>query len=163
MGWRYARKREDPEEVVERYKRDYMDQKSKTAIMTQSKKSIWENKKIEETWKDSKTFWRMIAELLGKDKNGNEEAFIFTEEGERKEIMKCRKAFIEEWTRKVYQKLRKTDFSFWSDKESGMKRMMEELMAEENHEIMECPPITMKESEDTINNMKNNKASGVDN
>merc|ERR1712179_212032 len=161
--WRYSRKREDPEEVVERYKRDYMDQKSKTAIMAQSKKSQWESKKIEETWKDDKTFWKMIAELLGKDKNGNEEAFIFTEEGERKEIMNCRKNFIEAWTSKVYQKLWKTDFSFWSDKESGMKRMMEELMAEENHEIMECPPITIKELEDTINNMKNNKASGVDN
>ena len=161
--WRYSRKRGDPEDIVERYKRSYMDQKSKTAIMTQSKKSIWENKKIEETWKDSKTFWRMIAELLGKDKNGNEEAFIFTEEGERKEIMKCRKAFIEAWTSKVYKKLRQTDFSFWSDKESGMKKKMEELMAEGSHEIMECPPITMKELEDTINNMKNNKASGVDN
>merc|ERR1712055_1288766 len=161
--WRYSRKREDPEEVVERYKRDYMDQKSKTAIMAQSKKSQWESKKIEETWKDDKTFWKMIAELVGKDKNGNEEAFIFTEEGEREEIMECRRNFIDAWTSKVYQKLRKADFSFWSDKVSGMKKKMEEVMAGGNHEIMECPPITMEELENTINDMKNNKASGVDN
>ena len=161
--WRFSRKRGDPEEIVERYKRSYIDQKSKTAIMTQDKKSQWEIKKIEETWKDSKTFWRMIAELLGKGKDGNVEAFIFTEEGEREEIMECRRNFIEAWTSKVYQKLRKADFSFWSDKVSGVKKKMEELMAEGNHEIMECPPITMKELEDTINNMKNNKASGVDN
>merc|ERR1712030_290674 len=105
----YSRKRGDPEEVVERYKRDYMDQKSKTAIMAQSKKSQWESKKIEETWKDDKTFWKMIAELVGKDKNGSEEAFIYTEEGEKKEIMNCRKKFMEAWTSKVYQKYRQTN------------------------------------------------------
>merc|ERR1712179_400770 len=75
--WGHARKRGEPEEVVERYRRSYMDQKSRTAIMTENKKSLWESKKIEETWKDSKAFWKMIAELLGKNKNNTEEAFIF--------------------------------------------------------------------------------------
>ena len=161
--WRHARKRGEPEEVVERYRRSYMDQKSRTAIMTENKKSLWESKKIEETWKDSKAFWKMIAELLGKNKNNTEEAFIFTEQGERKEIMKCRKDFMENWTSKVYQKLKKTDFSFWSDKVSGVKKKMEEMLAKGDSEIMECPAITEEELENTINNMKNNKASGVDN
>ena len=161
--WRHARKKGEPEEVIERYKRRYLDQKSRTAIMTENKKSSWESEKIEETWKDSKAFWKMIAELLGKNKNNTEEAYIFTEQGDRKEIMKCRRDFMENWTKKVYQKLRKTDFSFWTDKESGMKKKMEEMMTEGNSGVMECPAITVKELEDTVNNMKNNKASGVDN
>merc|ERR1712055_177776 len=118
---------------------------------------------IEETWKDNKAFWKMIAELLGKNKNNTEEAFIYTEQGDKEEIMKCRKNFMESWTKKVYQKLKKADFSFWTDKVSGMKKEMEELMAGGDPEIMECPDITMEELENTINGMKNNKASGVDN
>ena len=130
--------------------------------MTEDKKSSWENEKIEETWKDSKTFWKMIGELLGKNKDMTEEAYIFTEQGDKK-IMTCRREFMESWTRQVYQKLRKTDFSFWTDKDTGMKKEMEELMTEENSGIMENPVITEKELMDTVNNMKNNKASGVDN
>merc|ERR1712030_92946 len=78
--WRYTRKRGEPEEVTERYKKKYLGQKSRTAIMTENKKSSWENEKIEETWKDSKAFWKMIGELLGKDKKMTEEAYIFTEQ-----------------------------------------------------------------------------------
>ena len=37
--------------------------------MAGEKKSSWEKKKIEETWKDCKLFWGMIRELLGKKKN----------------------------------------------------------------------------------------------
>merc|ERR1711874_340497 len=49
--WRYARKREEPKEILEQYKQRYLKQKSKTALMTGDKKSKWENNKIEETWK----------------------------------------------------------------------------------------------------------------
>ena len=54
--WRYARKRGDSNEEIEKCKQKYLLQKSKTAIMTGNKKSHWEETKIEETWKDSKTF-----------------------------------------------------------------------------------------------------------
>merc|ERR1712179_507600 len=94
---------------------------------------------------------------------GTEEAYIFTEQGDKREIMTCRKDFMERWTRQVYQKLRKTDFTFWSDKNIGMRKKMEEMMTEGNSGIMEYPVITEKELVDTVNNMKNNKASGVDN
>merc|ERR1712082_306472 len=67
-AWRYARKRNEPEEVIERYKQEYILQKSKTAKMTGHKKSQWEENKIAETWGDSKAFWKMIKELLGKNK-----------------------------------------------------------------------------------------------
>ena len=47
--WRYARKRNEPEEVTEKYKQDYILQKSRTAAMTGDKKSQWEDRKISET------------------------------------------------------------------------------------------------------------------
>ena len=39
--WRYARKREEPEEVTEQFKQIYLEQKSRTALMTGDKKSSW--------------------------------------------------------------------------------------------------------------------------
>ena len=84
--WRYARKRNEPEEVIQKYKQRYLEQKSKTALMTGDKKSAWECKKINETWKDSKTFWRMIKELLGKGKEITDEAFIFTNKETNKKL-----------------------------------------------------------------------------
>merc|ERR1712179_30579 len=161
--WRYARKRKEPEEVIEGYKQRYLKQKSRTALLTGDKKSSWENEKIGETWNDSKAFWKMIGELLGKNKEMTEEAYIFTEQGDKNEIMTCRRDFMERWTRQVYQKLEKADFSFWTDKNTGMKQEMEMMMTEEDSGIMEYPVITEKELMDTVNNMKNNKASGVDN
>ena len=70
--WRYARKRGDTEEEIERHKRKYVLQKSKTALMTGERKSAWEDKKIEETWKNGKAFWKMVGELLGKNKESTE-------------------------------------------------------------------------------------------
>ena len=162
-AWRYARKRNEPEEVIERYKQEYLLQKSRTATMTGQKKSHWEEKKIAETWGDSKAFWRMIKELLGKDKENTEEAFIYTEEGDKKEIGLYKKEFMSKWTHQVYQKLEKADFSFWYDREHGQRQSMLKLMTEEESDIMENPVISEKELTDTINNMKNNKATGVDN
>ena len=119
--WRYARKRGDSTEDIEKCKQKYLLQKSKTALMTGDKKSQWEEKKIEETWKDSKTFWKMIKELLVKKKGRSDEAYIYTEEGEKKEINTCKREFIDKWTTQVYQKLEKADFTFWTDEENGMK------------------------------------------
>ena len=163
--WRYARKRSEPKEILKQYEQRYLKQKSITALMTGDKKSAWESKKIEETWKDSKKFWVMIKELLGKNKELTDEAFVYTEQGEKQEIMTCKNNFIQIWTENVYQKLEKADFSFWNgdDKHIGMKQLMEEEMTKEDSEIMSTPIITEKEFTETINNMKNNRASGVDN
>ena len=161
--WRYERKRGDTEDKILECKRKYTTQKSKTALMTGEKKSALEDEKIKETWKDGKAYWKMIKELLGKSKESSEEAFIYDETGEKKEIKTCKKEFMEEWTKKVYQKLKKADFTFWSDEVTGKKQEMEKEMMEENSEIMEDPIITEEELVDTIRNMKNNKASGIDN
>ena len=161
--WRHARKRKEPEEVLKIYKEKYLIQKSRTAILTGQKKSQWEESKVAEFWGDSKAFWKMVKELLGRKKENTEEAHIFTEEGEKQEIGMCKKEFISSWTKQVYQKLEKANFSFWYDKDHGQKTRMINELSEENSDIMENPIISEKEFVDTINNMKNGKATGVDN
>merc|ERR1711874_623061 len=111
--WRHARKRKEPIIIIEQYKRRYLHQKSITSIMTGDKKSAWESRKIAETWKDSKKFWKMIKELLGKNKELEEDAFIYTEDGVKKETMDCEHSFAQKWTDNIHQRLEKTDFSFW--------------------------------------------------
>ena len=70
----------------------------------------------------------MIKELLGKNKEVNDETFVYTEQGEKQEIMTCKNYFLQKWTESVYQKLEKADFSFWNgdDKQKGLKQLMEE-------------------------------------
>ena len=55
----------------------------------------------------------MIGELLGKTKEREEETFVFTEEGNKKEIMTYTKEYTEEWKKSVYQKCERIDFTFW--------------------------------------------------
>ena len=106
----------------------------------------------------------MIKELLGKNKEKDEEAFVFTEEGEKKEIMEYDKEYTNGWKSSVYQKSEKTDFSFWYGKEGvrGLKEEMEDMLKEGNSGIMETPIITDEEFVKVIKCMKNGKASGVD-
>merc|ERR1712179_529884 len=91
--WRYARKNGESREIIEEYKRKYITQQKKTSRMIGIANSNWEEKKIEETWRDGKKFWVMIAELLGKTKKREEAAYIYiyiyiyTEDGIKKEIM----------------------------------------------------------------------------
>ena len=85
--WRLARKSKQPEEVIEECKRRYLEQQRITSIMSGNKKGQWEEKKIKETWNNGKKFWTMIKELLGTNKEKEKEAYIFTEEGVKKEIM----------------------------------------------------------------------------
>ena len=75
--WRLARKNKEPEEVQNRYKEEYEKQQRKTSIMSGKKKGEWEVKKVEETWKDGKKFWTMIKELLGKNKEKEEDVYIY--------------------------------------------------------------------------------------
>ena len=64
----------------------------------------------------------MIRELLGKNKEEEEEKFIYTDEGERKEIMDIPEEFIGSWLINIYQKAKRPDFSFWFGKEGLMKK-----------------------------------------
>ena len=105
----------------------------------------------------------MIKLLLGKNKEDNEEAYIYNDEGDKTEIMDCKSEYLETWATQVYQKLSKADFSFWSNSEGGEMQRMIRLMEEGNSGIMEDPIIEEKEFVNTINNMKNGKATGVDN
>jgi len=79
--------------------------------------------------------------------------------------MNCEDSFAQKWTENIYQRLEKTDFSFWhgDNGKNGLKQQMDEEMAQGNSEIMDTPIISEKEFVDTINNMKNCKASGIDN
>merc|ERR1711895_67804 len=81
----------------------------------------------------------------------------------KKEILDCKSQFLDKWTTQVYQRLSKADFSFWNSSEGGEMQKMLELMKIGNSGTMEDPIIVEKEFVDTINNMKNGKASGVDN
>ena len=144
--WRFARKNGEPDDVVEACKRRYIEQQRKTSIMSGRKKGQWEEKKIEETWKNGKKFWTMIKELLGKNKEKDEETFVYTMEGDKKEIMKYTKEYIDEWKKTVYQKSEKTDFTFWHGSENirGWKAEMEDKLKEGNSGIMEPLSSLMK-------------------
>ena len=61
--WRYARKNKEPEEIINICKERYVTQQRKTSVMMGDRKSRWEEKKIEETWKNGKKFGKMIEEL----------------------------------------------------------------------------------------------------
>merc|ERR1711874_576147 len=84
--WRKARARKEPDRILKLYKERYLKQKRITSLMTGDKKSGWESQKIQETWKDSKKFWVMIKELLGKKREVEEEAYIYDDENVKHEI-----------------------------------------------------------------------------
>ena len=159
--WRYARK-EGNQEKIEKCEEKYKTQKAVTHIITGNKKSEWEGMKIKEMEKNPAALWKDINLLLGKEKQDKEEAFIYEKEEEKQEIMECKTDFMEKWNKSVYQRLAKADFTFWS-KEGGKKEKMLEQMKNKNSGIMENPIITEEEFVSTINNMKNKKATGIDN
>merc|ERR1711874_926814 len=70
----------------------------------------------------------------------------------------------QKWTTHIYQKLKKADFTFWYGKENqgGVKSQMEKKLEQGDSDIMENSIIEEKEFVDTIRNMKNGRASGVD-
>ena len=73
-------------EILDLYEKEYKEQQRKTSIMSGRKKGLWEKRKIEETKRDGKKFWNVIKELLGKSKEKEEEAYVYSEEGEKKNI-----------------------------------------------------------------------------
>ena len=72
--------------------------------MTNKKKGDWEIKKVRETLNDGKKFSTMIKELLGKNKRRDYENFVYTQEGEKKEIMEIAEEYVNKWKQSIYQK-----------------------------------------------------------
>ena len=72
--------------------------------------------KIIETRRDGKKFWGMIKELLGKNKERDQDAFVYTEEGVKKNINEISNEYINEWKKMIYQKTERVDLSFWYGK-----------------------------------------------
>ena len=85
--------------------------------MAAKKKGDWEKKKIEETKNDGKKFWTMIKELLGKNKERGEETYVYTQEGDRKEIMEMSEEYVDKWKQTSFQKMTEQTSL------SGMERM----------------------------------------
>ena len=50
------------------------------------KKGNWEKQKIQEAKTNGKILWNLIKDLLGKTKNKDEEAYIYTENGEKHNV-----------------------------------------------------------------------------
>ena len=73
--------------------------------------------------------------------------------------MDCVTEYIEGWKNSVYQKDEKTDFSFWYGREGekGLKKVMEELLAQGESGIMEDPTISEEEFVSVIKHMKMEK------
>ena len=46
----------------------------------------------------------MIKELLGKNKERKEETYVYTQEGERKEIMEMSVEYVDKWKQTRFQK-----------------------------------------------------------
>ena len=69
----------------------------------------------------------MIKELLGSNKE-KEDTYVYTQEGDKKEIIEMSKEYIDKWKQAIYQKTGRTNFSFWYGTESikGKKKEMEE-------------------------------------
>ena len=120
--------------------------------------------KIEETKKDGKKFWNTVKEILGKSKEREEEAYVFTEEGERKNVIEISNEYMNEWKKKIYQKTNRIDLSFWYGKEDqiGKKEEMEEKEKQGDMEIMKIPVMTEDELVNIVRKMKNGKAAGID-
>ena len=106
----------------------------------------------------------MIKELLGKSKEKDEEAFVYTQEGEKKEIEEISDEYVDKWKQDIYQKKGRVDFSFWygTDSMKGKKEEMEEEEKQGNSGIMKFPVIEEEEMMNVIKKMKNGKAAGVD-
>ena len=71
----------------------------------------------------------MIRELLGKDREREEEAYIYSKEGNKTEIMDMQKKSRIVWQENMYQKAEKNDFSF----RYGKGGQMEIMKREEKH------------------------------
>ena len=110
--WRIARKKGEPKEVLDIYEKEYKEQQNLSSRMTGIKKGNWEKQKIQEAKTNGKKFWNLIKDLLGKTKNKDEEAYIYTENGEKHNVENIWKEYMESWRKEIYQKTPRTDLTF---------------------------------------------------
>ena len=162
--WRIARKKYEPQEILNNYEKEYKFQQIKTSNMAGDKKGEWEKRKIIETKRDGKKFWNLIKDLLGKNRKREEDAYVYTEDGIKNNINEISEEYIKEWKQEIYQKTERVDLTFWYGGENciGKKKEMEEEEKQENNEIMKEPKMTEKELVNIVNGQKNGKAAGVD-
>ena len=75
---------------------------------------------------------------MGKSKNKDEEAYIYTEDGVKNNINEISEEYLSEWKREIYQKTEGVDLTFWYGGEGlkGMKEEIEEEKKLENSGIM---------------------------
>ena len=105
--------------------------------MSCKKKGEWEVKKVEEMWKDGKKFWTMIKELLGKSKEKEEDIYVYTEGGLKKDITEISGEYLDKQKQNINQKTGRIDFTFWygDENQRGMKEEMEENERSEDSEL----------------------------
>ena len=82
-NWRHAKKNNFLADIKDECRKKYLHQKEKTIIMANNKKGTWEIENVKEKWNDGKKFWAMIRELIGRDREREEEAYVFDEEGRK--------------------------------------------------------------------------------
>ena len=85
--------------------------------------------------------------MLGRNKDREEEAYVYKEEGMRKNINEMSEEYLQEWKKEIYQKTKRVDFSFWYGMEDlkGKNKEMEEEEMQENNEIMKESEMSEKE------------------
>ena len=83
--WRIARKKQEPQELLNKCKEEYKSQQIRTSNMAGDKKGEWEKRKIIETKRDGKKFWNLIKDLLGKNRKREEDAYVYTDDGIKKQ------------------------------------------------------------------------------
>ena len=66
----------------------------------------------------------MIKELISKDKEREKEAYVYSNEGIKTEIMDIQEKFTASCQENIYQKAEKIDFSFWYGEVGLMKKML---------------------------------------
>ena len=121
--------------------------------MTGEKKGNWERYKIEEAKTNGKQFWNLIKYLLGKVKNKEKEAYIYTQDEKRHNIENVWSEFMEAWKRGIYQKTPRIDLTFWYGGKGirGKKVEMTEEEREINNKIINEPVMTEEEMHEIVN------------
>ena len=85
-AWRYARRKKAPEREIQILKRKYELQQRATSLYLGKRKGEWEKRKVLEARTNSKILLNFTKDLAGKTKGKEVETYIYTEDGEKKEL-----------------------------------------------------------------------------
>merc|ERR1712030_41272 len=75
--WRFARRRNSPQQDIIILKESYKDQQVTTSRYVGQRKGGWEKRKILEARKNSKILWNMAKEIAGKTKKKDEQVYVY--------------------------------------------------------------------------------------